>query len=326
MATTVIEGQEVATSLGPGPLEEGGAECERLRDELLSGAGFFLARGVLPPERAERCRRLCEARGRQPPYKGGLKARILNLLDLDDAFGENLLALDARVGPVLRAVMGPRCFLTTYHCFTLNPEGGGPYRPSVRADLNDFTDAEIEEGFEPAGESSRGDALVRRRPRLSPEQVRTAWGHDAHTDRPFPTVNTIIMLSPFTGRGGATRLLRNTWPEHRQPRESPEDRQRFIEGSIPAVGEPGDVLVYVGETWHCEGVNLAEVPRVALLGGWLPESWSNNRQHHPDPTRPDWGDPARLRQLPPAVAELLGWDRESGRERPSQVPLQEPRL
>jgi hypothetical protein len=47
------------------------------------------------------CRELCEARGELPPYKGGLKARILGLLDLDDVFATLLLATEARLGPVL---------------------------------------------------------------------------------------------------------------------------------------------------------------------------------------------------------------------------------
>jgi hypothetical protein len=67
------------------------------------------------------------------------------------------------------------------------------------------------------------------------------------------------------------------------------------------------------------------VPRTALLGQWLPEKWSDRRHHDPDPTKPDWGAPARLRLLPPAVADLLGWDRKTGRERSSLVALEEGR-
>jgi hypothetical protein len=84
-----------------------------------------------------------------------------------------------------------------------------------------------------SGESATGEALVARRARLSQAQVETAWGHDSHHDRPFPSVQTIWMLAPFTGHGGATRMLRGTWRERRMP-ETAADRQRFIDDCIPA--------------------------------------------------------------------------------------------
>jgi ectoine hydroxylase-related dioxygenase (phytanoyl-CoA dioxygenase family) len=111
--------------------------------------------------------------------------------------------------------------------------------------------------FECVDESAPGGGLWRRRPRLSEQQVRDAWAHDAHHDGLYPSMQTIWMLSKFDGANGGTRLLKDTWRERRQP--GSEDKARFVEGCIPATGEPGDVLVYVGQTWHSEGVNTTEV-------------------------------------------------------------------
>jgi hypothetical protein len=52
---TTIEGQAVVTSLGPGPMAEGGAEFLRLRAELLEGAGFFIAKVTPRPGHSGGC-------------------------------------------------------------------------------------------------------------------------------------------------------------------------------------------------------------------------------------------------------------------------------
>ena len=111
--------------------------------------------------------------------------------------------------------------------------------------------------FECVNVSAAAGGLWRRKPRVSQEQIRAAWAHDCHHDGPFPSLQTIWMLSEFNGANGGTRLLRDTWRERRQPQQ--KDQSRFVEDSIPATGEPGDVLVYVGQTWHSEGVNTTRV-------------------------------------------------------------------
>ena len=73
-------------------------------------------RDVLPPALVERCRAVCLAQAEQPAYANGLKRRIMGLLDADtDAFSELLLETDRQLGPVLRAMMGERSFLNSFH-------------------------------------------------------------------------------------------------------------------------------------------------------------------------------------------------------------------
>ena len=44
-------------------------------------------------------------------------------------------------------------------------------------------------------------------------------------------------------------------------------------------GEAGDVLVYVGQTWHMSGLNQTLNPRVALLGQFLPYYYAPMEAH-----------------------------------------------
>ena len=267
-----IEGQQVvATALrGAAPSAH---ETQRLIDTLLHGAGYFIAKAVLSPTLAEHCRTVALARGELPPYENGLKRRVMGLMDLDpEAFSSVLLETETQLGPVLRTVMGDGAFLNSYHSFSLYPErpaaGTAPYRSSSAAQLSDFGPEELRRDFQCVDESAPGGGLWRRRPRLSPQQVYDAWAHDAHHDRTFPSIQTIWMLSEFNGLNGGTRLLKDTWRERRQPKPSSDDTERFASECIPVTGEPGDVLVYVGQTWHAEGVNVTESPRVGLLGQW----------------------------------------------------------
>ena len=164
--------------------------------------------------------------------------------------------------------------------------------------------------FECVDITAPGGGLWSRKPRLTQEQVRAAWAHDVHHDGAFPSVQTIWMLSEFNGANGGTRLLRDTWRERRQPRR--EDRPRFVANCIPATGEPGDVLVYVGQTWHSEGVNTTQIERVGLLGAWNKANARRvtMRDHSPsgNDRMPDWGTPVEvLRDLPGEVARILGF-------------------
>ena len=181
-------------------------------------------------------------------------------------------------------------FLHRWRCcsFSLYPEenpGPVPYRASSAEQLSDFSPAALREAFDPVE-----GGMWRRKPRLSPEQVSGAWAHDAHHDRPFPSMQTIHMLSEFNGANGGTRLLRDSWRERRQPRPDSDDTERFASECIPATGRPGDCLVYVGQTWHSEGVNTTDSPRIALLGQWSVDSDRRvtMRDHESDGTgRPD---------------------------------------
>jgi hypothetical protein len=143
-----IDGEAVVTTSSLGGLPPSSEETQRLLDALLRGSGYFIAKGVLPPALAEHCRTVALTQGEQPGYENGLKRRVMGLLDADpEAFSEVLLRTEAALGPVLRAIMGERAFLDSWHSFTLYPErrepGKPPYRAARRSTLNDFEDDEL---------------------------------------------------------------------------------------------------------------------------------------------------------------------------------------
>ena len=82
-------------------------------------------------------------------------------------------------------------------------------------------------------------------------------------------MQTIWMVEDFSQANGGTRVLPSSHLKRHGPR-SEEDRLEFAEKSISTTGGAGDLLVYIGQVWHASGFNLTEVPRVAILGQWLP--------------------------------------------------------
>ena len=106
------------------------------------------------PALAERCRAVALAQGERLEYANGLKRRVMGLLDADPtAFSDLLLRTYLQLGPVLRAIMGDRTFLNSWHSFTLYPEkreaGKPPYQASRRDKLEDFDDDELRRAPKP---------------------------------------------------------------------------------------------------------------------------------------------------------------------------------
>ena len=75
---------------------------------------------------------------------------------------------------------------------------------------------------------------------------------------------------------------------------------RFKRGAVPITGRAGDLLVYIGQTWHTIGVNQATRPRPALLGQVLPFFVKPMEAHA-------WTLPGAVRhRLAPKAQKLLG--------------------
>jgi ectoine hydroxylase-related dioxygenase (phytanoyl-CoA dioxygenase family) len=116
-------------------------------------------------------------------------------------------------------------------------------------------------------------------------------------------VQTIWFLSELDHENGGTRILPSSALWKRVPRrprghtlvqlgeeelaaQSAMDEERFAKESIPATGAPGDMLVYIGQSWHTAGVNITdERTRVALVGQWIP-MWAHTHPHPHTPTHP----------------------------------------
>ena len=76
-----------------------------------------------------------------------------------------------------------------------------------------------------------------------------------------------IILDPFTEESGATAYLPGSQKELRYPTE--EDR--FFDRCERMLGEPGDVVLFYGVTWHCAMPNKSDFDRNAVLIQYLPK-------------------------------------------------------
>jgi hypothetical protein len=90
-------------------------------------------------------------------------------------------------------------------------------------------------------------------------------------------VQALWMLSEFTAANGATRLLprshqlRTGCGDYRMPRRcNSADYRLFEAGCVVIEGQPGDLLLYLGQVWHTIGVNQTQRSRTALLAQFLP--------------------------------------------------------
>jgi hypothetical protein len=95
-----------------GPLDP--PELARLQEEMLRGNGFIIARGVVPPELCQVCRHELLRRGPEA-------RRTSDILRYHDCFSEVLVHTWERLGVLMEAIMGPRCYLNGYISNNLPP-------------------------------------------------------------------------------------------------------------------------------------------------------------------------------------------------------------
>jgi ectoine hydroxylase-related dioxygenase (phytanoyl-CoA dioxygenase family) len=137
--------------------------------------------------------------------------------------------------------------------------------------------------------------------RIAPGE--TAQGlHPDDLIYPLPRPHDEVMVScmwaidEFTEENGATRILPGShrWGEDRFP--GPD------EPGIPAVMDPGSVMVWLGSTWHGGGANTSDTTRLGVNFEYI-ASWLRPQENHLVAVPAD-----RARALPPEIAELLGYN------------------
>ncbi len=99
---------------------------------------------------------------------------------------------------------------------------------------------------------------------------------DFHRDRSFPArINSsfplncqgTIVIDPFTVESGATAYRPGTASELHYPTAD----DRFFDDYQQMLGEPGDLILFYGLTWHCAMPNRSEAGRIGLLIEFLPK-------------------------------------------------------
>ncbi|MGC1496018.1 MAG: phytanoyl-CoA dioxygenase family protein [Sulfitobacter sp.] len=105
-----------------------------------------------------------------------------------------------------------------------------------------------------------------------------------------------IMLDPFTPENGATGYLPGSQRELRYP--TAEDD--FFGRCEQMTGDPGDVALFYGVTWHCAMPNKSDHDRSAVLIQYLPK-WVKPMEDMPAALPPGFID-----QASPDMRQLLG--------------------
>jgi len=130
---------------------------------------------------------------------------------------------------------------------------------------------------------------------------------DFYRTRSFPTrINpsfplngqATIMLDPFTDATGATAY----WPGSQQNLSYPTADQATVETCARMTGEPGDVVLFFGATWHCAMPNRSDQDRIGVLIEFLPKFVK------PIEDLLSELDPDFIDNAPPVLRQLLGLD------------------
>jgi ectoine hydroxylase-related dioxygenase (phytanoyl-CoA dioxygenase family) len=116
----------------------------------------------------------------------------------------------------------------------------------------------------------------------------------------YLTCTAIWLLTESTAENGATRLLPGTHRTGKLPEEVLRDVHAAQAAERIVTGDPGDVLVVNGHTWHCGGANQTPAGRRSLLAHYV-------RPDVPrDPHRRQRLSPETRARMSPQELRLLG--------------------
>jgi hypothetical protein len=276
----------------------------------LGSKGYTIVRGLVPTSLTDACRARVLERACQQGVDGwpGVNSkRVKDPLEWGGAAFTELINLTVEnMGDVVEAVLGPAAWLTSFHALVLFPTSiheiseadelrlrqGSLHNDYPYGEFKECMDRRLIGGMEgtadgrPVGHGEAGWQF--------PSAHRP--GHGAPH-----TLQTIWVLDPFTQERGATMVLPQSHKTGMIPNCGPgEDWNLFCDGALPMLGDAGDLIMYIGATWHTIGINRGSTPRVALLGQWAP--------HYMTPLEPHvWMTPSWvIRRLSDRSKGMLG--------------------
>ncbi|MGJ8616459.1 MAG: phytanoyl-CoA dioxygenase family protein [Sulfitobacter sp.] len=214
-------------------------------DELLNGGGAVKISGLFTPEQIAEARAIVMAHSEQDSekvthFQGGaeeegkinLQRRVWNLLAKGDVFSQ--MAAHPVLMDILRKFLGTEFIMGSIAANRILPGGPGQ-EPHVDYPYWDFHKPET---------------------------------HPIGFNGSFPmNAQVSVILDPFTEQSGATGYLPGSQKELRYP--TPEDN--FFDNCAQMTGEPGDVTLFYGVTWHCAMPNNSSHDRSAILIQYLPK-------------------------------------------------------
>lgn len=214
-------------------------------DELLNGDGVVKISGLFAPEQIAEARAIVmdhseQAAEKVTHFQGAaeqdgkidLQRRVWNLLAKGEVFSE--MAAHPVLMEILRKFLGTEFIMGSIAANRILPGGPGQ-EPHVDYPYWDF-----------------------HRPESHPVGFNGSFPMNAQVS---------VILDPFTAESGATGYLPGSQKELRYP--VPEDK--FYDHCAQMTGEPGDVALFYGVTWHCAMPNNSDHDRSAILIQYLPK-------------------------------------------------------
>ncbi|MEQ8658877.1 MAG: phytanoyl-CoA dioxygenase family protein [Hyphomicrobiales bacterium] len=220
-------------------------DVDEIVQELLNGEGVVLLSGLFTPEQIAEARAIIMQHSEQAAEKVthfqgaaqaegtiSLQRRVWNLLAKGEVFSK--MATHPVLMQILRKFLGTEFIMGSIAANRLLPGGPGQ-EPHVDYPYWDFH---------------------------APET------HPVGLNGSFPmNAQVSVILDPFTKQSGATAYVPGSQQELRYPQES----DKFFERCAQMEGEPGDVALFYGVTWHCAMPNKSDHDRNAVLIQYLPK-------------------------------------------------------
>lgn len=220
-------------------------DVDAIVDELLNGEGAVLLSGLFTPEQIAEARAIIMQHSEQASEKVthfqgaaqaegtiSLQRRVWNLLAKGEVFSQ--MSTHPVLMQILRKFLGSEFIMGSIAANRLLPGGPGQ-EPHVDYPYWDFH---------------------------APDT------HPVGLNGSFPmNAQVSVILDPFTKQSGATAYVPGSQRELRYPRAS----DKFFERCAQMEGEPGDVALFYGVTWHCAMPNKADHDRNAVLIQYLPK-------------------------------------------------------
>ena len=214
-------------------------------DELLNGGGAVKISGLFTPEQIAEARAIVMVHSEQNAEKVthfqgaaeqegkiSLQRRVWNLLAKGEVFSQ--MAAHPVLMDILRNFLGTEFIMGSIAANRILPGGPGQ-EPHVDYPYWDFHKPET---------------------------------HPVGFNGSFPmNAQVSIILDPFTAESGATGYYPGSQKMLRYP--TPEDK--FYDNCAQMTGEPGDVALFYGVTWHCAMPNNSDHDRSAILIQYLPK-------------------------------------------------------
>jgi len=250
------------------------ADPDTIIEELLHGGGAVGISGLFTPEDVTEARAIVMAYSENAAEKVthfqgaaeqdgkiNLQRRVWNLLAKGEVFSR--MAAHPALMQILRKFLGTEFIMGSIAANRILPGGPGQ-EPHVDYPYWDFHKPET---------------------------------HPIGLNGSFPmNAQVSVLLDPFTVESGATGYVPGSQKELRYP--TAEDR--FYERCEQMTGEPGDVALFYGVTWHCAMPNRADHDRSAILIQYLPK-WVKPMEDMPAALPQSFLDAAS-----PDMRQLLG--------------------